>query len=140
MVLPNDELWLSVLNELEIQVGRANFLTWLKNSKLLKIDNGGEAVVALPNHFAKEWVEAKYNKMILGYMRTRNESVKKVDYVVEGSLTKHEKAKPVQAASEAEEKKQLVFQEMKIDSETNLNPRYTLGSFVVGSSNQMVFA
>src|SRR3989338_8184307 len=99
MVLPNDELWLSVLNELEIQVGRANFLTWLKNSKLLKIDNGGEALIALPNRFAKEWVEAKYNKMILGYMRTRNEGVKKIDYIVEGNLAKNEKAKATQPST-----------------------------------------
>ncbi len=139
MVISNDELWQSVLSELEIQVSRANFLTWLKNSKLLKIDSSGEAVVALPNHFAKEWVEAKYNKMILGYIRTQNESIKKIDYIVEGNLTRTEKVKPT-AAPEAEEKKQLVFQEMKIDPETNLNPRYTMGSFVVGSSNQMVYS
>ncbi len=143
MVIPNNELWELVLSELEIQVSRANFLTWLKNSRLLKVAEG-EAVVALPNHFAKEWVEAKYSKMILGLIRTHDESVKKIDYLVEGTLIKAQKAKTESAAREsagnAEEKKQLVFQEMRLDPETNLNPRYTLSSYVVGSSNQMVFS
>lgn len=137
----HDELWQSVLNELEIQVSRANFLTWLKNSRLLKIDDAGEATVALPNHFAKEWVEAKYNKLILGFIRTQNEAIRKIEYIVEGNLAKHDKNKASAPKIEpSEEKKQLVFQEMKIDPETNLNPRYTMSSFVVGSSNQLVYS
>lgn len=144
MVISHDELWDLVLSELEIQVSRANFLTWLKNSRLLKITDG-EAVIALPNHFAKEWVEAKYSKMILGLIRTHEESVKKIDYLVEGALSKTQKTKTEPQAKTAglpanTEKKQLAFQEMKLDPETNLNPRYTLSSYVVGSSNQMVFS
>ncbi len=35
---------------------------------------------------------------------------------------------------------QNIFPEFKIDPETNLNPKYTLNSFVVGSSNELSYA
>ncbi|MDP3947169.1 MAG: chromosomal replication initiator protein DnaA [bacterium] len=36
--------------------------------------------------------------------------------------------------------KQLVFSEFKVDPVTNLNPRYTFATFVVGSSNELAHA
>jgi len=132
----NEELWQSALSEIELQVSRANFLTWLKNSRL--IENTEESItIALPNHFAKEWVETKYDKLILGTVRNFIASVKKVEYVVEGGLAKTQApAKSRQISNE----KQLIIEEFKVDPETNLNPRYTLNSFVVGSSNELAYS
>ena len=64
--MQEQELWQSVLGDLEVQISRPNFLTWLKNSRLID-SKEGVVVVALPNNFAKEWVENKYNKLILGF-------------------------------------------------------------------------
>lgn len=127
------ELWDTALGEIEIQVSKPNFITWLKNSQLLEKREGG-ALIGLPNNFAKEWVENKYSKVILGALRNIDDSTKKVEFVVANNL--------VTAAKVIDSKKrastgQLVIPEFKIDPETNLNPRYSLGSFVVGSSNEM---
>ncbi|MBU2101105.1 hypothetical protein KKH05_00035, partial [Patescibacteria group bacterium] len=81
-----DELWRAALSEIELQVSKPNFLTWFKNSKLLENQNGS-ALIALPNSFAKEWVEAKYHKIILGSIRAINSETKNVEFVVEGSLS-----------------------------------------------------
>ena len=133
----NEEFWQSVLSEIELQVSRANFLTWLKNSRL--VENGSESIiVALPNHFAKEWVETKYDKLILGTARNFSSSIKKVEYIVEGGLVKTKLAP--QRVRPITNEKQLVIEEFKVDPETNLNPRYTLGSFVVGSSNELAYS
>jgi chromosomal replication initiator protein len=131
-----DELWQAVLGELEIQVSRPNFLTWLKNSRLVQ-SKEGEVAVVLPNYFAKEWVEAKYHKLILGSLRSKDGSFKKVGYVVDSLIFKKESPKPVPALSG---EKQLSFSEMRVDPESGLNPRYTLDSFVVGSSNELAYA
>lgn len=73
-----EELWQAVLSDIELQISKPNFLTWLKNSRL--VDNqDGTALVALPNNFAKEWVEVKYHKLILGSIRTLNSSTKKIE-------------------------------------------------------------
>ncbi|MBI2592881.1 MAG: chromosomal replication initiator protein DnaA [Candidatus Colwellbacteria bacterium] len=136
--MEREELWRVVLSEIELQISRPNFLTWLKNSRLVHAENG-LALIALPNHFAKEWVETKYNKLILGTLRVHSDSVKKVEYVVEGNLVKTQKQKALSVRAASEEK-QMVFQEMKLDPETNLNPRYTLNSFVVGPSNELAYS
>lgn len=132
-----EELWQAVLSEIELKISRPNYLTWLKNSRLIE-NQDGVALVALPNNFAKEWVEVKYNKLILGSMRTFSGSVKKIEYVVEGSLTKAvgKKRVPVMPTSVSNEG-QLAFQEMRVDPKTNLNPRYTLDSFIIGPFNEL---
>ncbi|MDP3999452.1 MAG: chromosomal replication initiator protein DnaA [bacterium] len=134
---PN-QLWQSALSEIELQVSKPNFVTWLKNSRLIERQDG-VALVSLPNNFAKEWVENKYNKIILAAIRNLDETTKKIEFVVESqqnSLTK--------LRSRAQVKKvfldQQSFSEWRVDPQTNLNPRYSLSSFVVGSSNELAYA
>lgn len=132
-----EELWNLTLNQMEIQLSRANFATWLKNSRLVDRKEG-TFYVALPNHFAKEWVENKYNKNILGIVRNYDSSAKKIEFVVR---LENQKSAPQKLTAEALEKfenrMELNFQ---VDPETNLNSRYTMESFVVGSSNELAYA
>jgi len=129
-----EELWNKTLGELELQISRPNFLTWLKNSRLIN-NNGGDVTIALPNHFAKEWVEIKYGKAILGILRTADSSIKKVTYMVDGNIFKKEIS--TQSPTETS---QLVFNEFKTDPESGLNLKYNLATFVVGSSNELAYA
>ena len=55
----------------------------------------GVFYVALPNNFAKEWVEGKYQKNILSILRARDESIKKVEFVVGGETMFAKKQVPV---------------------------------------------
>ncbi|MDD5547920.1 MAG: chromosomal replication initiator protein DnaA [Candidatus Pacebacteria bacterium] len=137
---PN-QLWQAVLSEVELQISKPNFVTWLKSSRLLNKQDG-VIFVGLPNNFAKEWVENKYNKIILTALRNLDDSAKKIEYIVENkfpSSAKGVKNKKV-SVGETGAVDQLSFNELKIDPETNLNPRYTLNSFVVGSSNELAYA
>ncbi|OGY60768.1 MAG: hypothetical protein A3G58_00035 [Candidatus Colwellbacteria bacterium RIFCSPLOWO2_12_FULL_46_17] len=132
-----EELWQAVLSDIELKISRPNFLTWLKNSRLVE-NQDGIAMVALPNNFAKEWVEVKYHKLILGSMRDLSGSIKKVEYVVEGNLSKKPlRQKIIKRAPIGFGDGQLAFQEMRVDPKTNLNPRYTLNSFIVGPFNEL---
>ncbi len=135
--MTNEELWRAVLSDLELQIPRPNFLTWLKNSRLVEKSDDA-SLVALPNNFAKEWVELKYHKLILGSIRNLDGSTKKVEYVVEGTLVKKNSRRlPLTAVPTGG---QLVLEALKVDPMTNLNPRYTLDSFVVGSSNELAYS
>jgi chromosomal replication initiator protein len=131
-----DQMWQSTLGEMEIQLSRANFATWLKDSRLVD-KKDGTLYVALPNNFAKEWVENKYHKNILGVIRNLDGSVKKIEFVVGN------KAVPVvKMAVEGKETNKTESMELdfKTDPDTGLNPKYTLSSFVVGPSNELAFA
>ncbi|MDP2668872.1 MAG: chromosomal replication initiator protein DnaA [bacterium] len=132
-----EKLWQSALGEIEIQLSRANFATWLKNSRLVD-KKEGIFYVSLPNNFAKEWVENKYNKNILGILRNMDNSARKVEFVVDNSGKELIKRGIVQAVPIKLDNN--FDADFKIDPETNLNPRYTLDSFVVGPSNEMAFA
>ncbi len=132
-----NSLWEKALGEIELQVSRPNFVTWLKNSKLLNNKNDGAMTVGLPNNFAKEWVENKYHKIILGALRNIDSNIRKVEYCVNGNQSIPTTSKN---ANLSEKDHQLVFSELKVDPETNLNPSYTLDSFIVGSSNEMAHA
>lgn len=133
-----DEFWKGILGEVEIQISRPNFVTWLKNSQLVD-KREGTVLVSLPNSFAKEWVENKYNKILLAALRNRDETIKKIEYFVHGKVHPKPQA-PKSPESSSGPSNQLVFPEFKIDPETNLNPRYTINSYVVGSSNEMAYA
>ena len=130
-----NQIWQSTLSELELQISRPNFLTWFRNSRLMKKDENGQAIVGLANNFAREWVQSKYHKLIIEIIHSFDESVKKIDYVI---LSKDEQN--IKTILEPETSSQISFPEFKIDPESNLHPRYTLNSFVVGSSNELAYA
>jgi chromosomal replication initiator protein len=132
-----NQLWELTLGEMEVQLSRANFATWLKNSKLVD-KKDGTFYVALPNNFAKEWVENKYQKNILGIIRKYDDSAKKLEFVVTGNgLEIVVKKSPLIELNKFENRIELDF---KTDPDTNLNPRYNLESFIVGGSNELAHA
>lgn len=140
--MTTEEMWKSVLGEVELQISRPNFLTWLKQSQLLaKDEKEGIAVVGLPNNFAKEWVKNRYHKMILGSLRNLDGSIRGVNYIVvtpDASVEKRTAKKGRKAAANIPQQSTLM--ETKIDPKTNLNPKYSFDSFVVGSSNEFAHA
>jgi len=138
-----NNLWQGVLGEIELQLSRPDFLTWLKNSRLVdKKEAEGAVVVGLPNNFAKEWVKNRYHKLILGSLRNLDSSIKAVEYIVEcpsrQNLIKIKGENNSENLIGIEKQKPLI--ELKIDPESNLNPRYTFKSFIVGSSNELAYA
>lgn len=132
-----NQLWQSVLAELELQISRPNFLIWLKNSRLIKKEEDGRVTVGLVNNFAKEWVENKYHKMILETLRSMDETIKRVEYEV---LIDERRLPKIKLEIKTISSRQTSLPEFKIDPETNLHPRYTFSSFVVGPSNELAYA
>lgn len=117
-----------------------NFLTWFKNSRLIDRSPEGELVVSLANNFAKEWVENKYHKSILEILISLDDSVRKVRYIVAIMPVEPQKTTGEAKKSHSSIPQQATFDEFKIDAETNLHPKYTFKSYVVGSSNELAYA
>jgi len=51
-------LWQSTLDELEMQMTKATFNTWLRGSKL-QLDDGGAAIVYTGNSYAADWINGR---------------------------------------------------------------------------------
>ena len=71
----NAELWQATLGEIELSISKANFSTWFKNTTILSNENG-KVVIGVPNGFAKEWLENKYNTYIFKALRNFQEDIK----------------------------------------------------------------
>jgi len=131
----NEELWQAVLAQIQLNISSANFATWFKNTQITSQKNG-VVFISVPNSFVKEWLEQKYNKIIIKILRNLDKEIKDVRYDIGKSGLKVFKKNPSVIYQEG----QLEFQEFKIDSETNLNPRYTFDTFVVGPFNELAQA
>lgn len=132
--MEHQELWNTVLKEMEKRISRTNFSMWLKNTSVSHI-NGDALGVAVDNAFAKSWVEDKYQKDLLGIVRTHNPGVKRIEVVINSSSAPLVKRPARNAANPA-----AIPLELRVDALTGLNARYTLDSFVVGQSNEFAAA
>jgi len=128
-----EELWQTVLAQIQLSISQANFATWFKNTGIVSQEEN-QIVVFVPNSFTKEWLENKYGKTIFKILHSLDEEVKGVKYTVGKTELKFLKKAPTSSLPEIG---QLEFQEFKIDKETNLNPRYTFENFIVGPFNEL---
>ncbi|MBI2624721.1 MAG: chromosomal replication initiator protein DnaA [Candidatus Nealsonbacteria bacterium] len=133
--MDKQELWRAVLAQIQFNISAANFATWFKNTSIVAKENG-EVMVAVPNSFSKEWLENKYNKLILKILRELEENVKEVKYTTAGSALKVRQ----EPLAETQPEIQLEFQEFRVDKATNLNPKYNFDNFVVGPFNELSYA
>jgi chromosomal replication initiator protein len=135
--MTNEELWQSVLAQIQLTISPANFATWFKNTEI-DMPQEGTFNIFVPNSFVKEWLENKYNKQILKIIHNLNTHVKEITYSVKKTkILGNNVLKPQEYAAETD---QLEFQEFKIDKNTNLNPKYIFSSFIVGPFNELPHA
>ena len=142
--MTNQELWQVILGEIELSISRANFITWFKNTNII-LKKDGKITIAVPNGFTKEWLENKYNKIILQAFRNAIGDIKEVSYAIASPGQQKQRKKQANKTSMKKVKitdleEQLGFQEYKINEKTNLNPRYDFNSFIVGSFNELAYA
>lgn len=133
------KLWQIVLSDIEPQLSKANFVTWFK-STYISSNKDGVVSVAVPNAFSKEWLENKYNKPIMKSLRDTSNSIKEVRYVIENKKPPVISAQNITIDQKDIDETQLQFEELQVDKNTNLNPRYSFDNFVVGPSNELAHA
>jgi len=137
--MTNDELWKTVLNDMEVSLSKANFTTWFKNTSIVS-GNDTAILVSVPNGFVKEWLENKFNKQIFNIIRDINPSIREIRYTV-GGLNLTEK---IQKSDFAHFMTEHRISEDPVDHEVNktnnLNKKYILDAFVIGSNNELAYA
>ena len=134
------ELWQAALGEIELSISRANFITWFRSTDI-NLFKDGVVFISTPNGFTKEWLENKYNKLILKALRNISPEIRDVQFII-GAKAQF-KPLPVRRKKETPKaiaKDQLRFEESTVDKETNLNNRYSFDNFVVGSFNELAQA
>lgn len=136
-----EEIWKSVLSEMEVSLSRAHFTTWFKNTLIVSRDQNS-VTVSVPNGFVKEWLENKFNKQILQSIRKTSNEIREVKYIVGQPKPEPLRQEAIsKAILEKEFQEQTVAdQNQDIDKATHLNKKYSFESFIAGSSNELAFA
>lgn len=139
-------LWQSVLGELEVSIPGANYKTWLKPTYIVSSEDG-HVVVGVPNIFNKQRLEKNYHSAIKGVLAKLDGNIRTVEYKVIGkapetvtgaATTVHPAAKRSSAAATVRPE-QTTLPTVPA-GKSNLNPKYTFDTFVVGSSNDFAHA
>jgi chromosomal replication initiator protein len=135
------DLWNKCLSEIELNISKANFTTWFKNTSIIK-DDGGIIQVGVPNEFVKDWLYNKFHKLIFKTLIGNNENIRGVEYIIHRQEPKNEQDIDSKLASKMpiNINKELPLNDLYINKEDNLNPKYNFNSFIVGPFNELAYA
>lgn len=149
--MTHHELWQAVLGELELNLSKANFTTWFRNTFISALEND-KVVISVPNTFTKAWLEKKYNPAILKSLQSVCPTrVREITYRVDirtVSRTGQEMTESA-AATETRTEQAVMTQTMVKEpvpvqaralSDSKLNPKYVFETFVVGKGNELAHA
>jgi chromosomal replication initiator protein len=140
LTLDSKKLWEDSLSFIQNEISHATFATWFKNTSIGRCDD--EVVELLvPNAFVRDWLSNKYHKSILRALRKNLENIRSVEYTIKRDSKRdgQERETPV-LPGELRTNQQLELQDLYINKEDNLNPRYLFENFVVGPFNELAHA
>lgn len=132
--LASEAVWKTVLSEIEVSVSHASYVTWFKSTQLLSVAEDC-AVVSVPNIFAKQQLEIKYNQTLRELLQKHGVSVQSITYQIG--------TEPKKAAADTLARQTLPRQpgtRQPAAAAVTLNKRYTFENFIVGSGNELAYA
>jgi len=145
-----EQAWQSVLGQLQMEMPRASFDTWVRDTRPIGFDKG-MITVGVRNAYARDWLESRLastvNRLLIGIL---NSNVA-VSFVV-SQADEHEA--PINMATTPGKRPDPIDQSegwsaaasmdgTSADSRArnaNINPRYTFDTYVVGSGNRLAHA
>lgn len=126
-------IWKAVLAEIEVSVSRASFITWFRNTSLIK-ESEGVFTVTVPNIFAKQQLEVKYADTITELLEKNGLSPTTINYVIRSTAPEPKK----------EELAPIRTQPQHAATQSNavpvINEKYNFENFIVGSGNEFAYA
>ncbi len=123
------ELWEAALGELQMQVSRANYRTWLEKTRGLAYDNG-HIIIGVPNTFVAEYLEHNQRSLIEKTLAGLVQSDIKARFEVSNG-------KGNSASTNAAQQYPPAVSPAGVPG---FNPKYTFASFIVGSCNRLAHA
>ncbi len=148
------QVWRAALGELQISLSAANFETWLRDTELVDVDDS-HFRIAVPNGFAKDWLETRYRSLISQTLaRVVGYSVQ-VEFVMapmpstDGVAGTNGNGSGAGIGTGMGAGGNGLGQGVRLEpgrvgggegGAANLNARYTFANFIVGSANRLAHA
>src|SRR5215467_11249327 len=121
------DAWLATLGQLQIQLNRSTYDTWLRHAELLAYEDG-RFVVTVPHAYAKDWIDrhllASMTQTLSGIFQRSCEI-----QVIVWDPVEDDPAALLIGEPEVEEN-------VPSSAPDSLNPEYTFEAFVLGEANR----
>lgn len=148
-----DNLWQTVLGEIELTVSRGAYVTWFKNTRLLR-HKDNVIVIGVPNVFIKQQMERKYNPMIIEIIEKNGVKPERIEYKIHSGITIPKKADEETLILNAATTERISSNVQSTTAQNQsrgssslthsyrlgLNEKYTFDNFIVGSGNELAYA
>jgi chromosomal replication initiator protein len=131
------QVWRAALEELRVRLPQPGFETWLRGSVLLDCPDGRTFTIGVPTRLARDWLIERYSPVVRETLSEITSHECEVVVTVDPASAASPDAPPPVLA----ERVPGGVEVRQAGSGTaRLNPSFTFGTFVVGSSNSSRFA
>lgn len=139
-----DVAWKATLGELELQMTKAVFNTWLKDAQLVAV-NDNRYTIAVQTAYARDWLENRLQDKVRRTLSSVSASDADVEFIVHSAeqrpvFEKSPRSRSHQSTSQNGRVNGSVETVSRLTSDGHLNPRYTFSTFVVGHNNRLAHA
>ena len=147
-----DQLWAAAQEELRFQVSRPGYEAWIKNARLLAVDEeAGRVQLGVPTELARDWIGERYAPLIRETLAAILSREVELDLTVIVPEADAEATASAAGAEEADHETLAAWipeppaPRPGDDGDASivvgtLNPRYTFSAFVVGNSSHFAHA
>jgi len=125
------QLWQAALGELQMEMPRATFDTWVRDAELLTFEDGS-FVIGVQNAYARDWLHERLLSTVKRVLTKMVGASVDVRFVVWQDEVDEEDITPLWRRT-----KKITGEDASI---CHLNSRYTFETFVVGTSNRLAHA
>ena len=130
------DTWIATLGQLEMELPRTTFDTWLKETEGLAFD-GMDLLVQVPSVFTIAWLEQRMYQTILRALRQSSGDLLDVRFQVSGEVGGEDAQTP--AVSRQVNGSDYPVP-APVSTGVNFDRKYSFNNFVVGTSNRMAFS
>ncbi len=140
--LMQESLWQAVLGEIELSISHGGYVTWFKNTRIVK-QKDGVFVIGVGNVFIKNQLEQRYDNLIKSTLKKNGVRLKAVEYKVVPSANLHTKVEDtpvILSQPNQQQSKKTANNALSHSYRQGLNARYTFETFIVGGANELAYA
>ena len=130
-----EQAWQSVLGQLQMEMPRASFDTWVRDTKPLSYQDG-TLTIGVRNAYARDWLESRLSSTVSRLLVGIMNASAAVNFIVNGNDPEividevpHHSGQPEPVAAYEQPVRP-----------SNMNTRYLFKTFVVGSGNRLAHA
>lgn len=141
-----DNLWQAALGDIELSITHASYVTWFKNTRLLRYKDG-VLVIGVPNVFVKQQMERRYSQLISETVNKVGVQPDKIEFKIHSSINMPKRteeailSRPIPTKNTGSDTSSRPTPTTLTHTyRQGLNERYTFENFIVGSGNELAYA